>query len=480
MSDSLADLGPATHYRFAFDAGRCIACHSCEVACDQQNAHQGPLAWRLVGELEGGAFPFVKRLNISMACNHCLEPACLLGCPTNAYVKLDNGIVAHLAGRCLGCQYCIWNCPYQAPSFDPERRIVTKCDLCRPRLEVGHQPACVEACPTQALTIEMVDPKAWRADHRLADAPGLPSADLTLSTTRLTLPDGLPPDLMEAHRAPDTLEHPHWSLIAFTVGTQVAVGAASQAVLTGASLLGAGLVAAGASLGALAHLGHPERAWRAVANLRRSWLSREVLLLTAFTALALVIGGARLIDPGEAGVVNLATAAALTCGWAGLYSSARLYRVPSRPAWDSWRTIATFLATALMLGPPAGAVLYPTAATDHLALYGLALGAPIQLGLLLAALATRHRPSTGRTASLDLLAGRLRGRLAVRLLSLALLGVVGLAGSRATSSGLIDWLFLLGLGSEVLGRYLFFVSVVPTSQPRPFVPDRPLIVSGTR
>ena len=77
-----------------------------------------------------------------MSCNHCLEPACLIGCPTEAYVKLANGVVAHQADECIGCQYCTWNCPYSVPVFQPDRRIVTKCDLCLPRRSrVWNRPA---------------------------------------------------------------------------------------------------------------------------------------------------------------------------------------------------------------------------------------------------------------------------------------------------------------------------------------------------
>jgi DMSO reductase iron-sulfur subunit len=167
-------LDAGEQYRFSFDMGACIGCHSCEVACAEQNGNPVGVNWRRVGEVEGGEFPTTRRFNLSMACNHCLEPACLEGCPTNAYVKLANGIVAHHADDCIGCQYCIWNCPYEVPVFNPQRRVVTKCDLCQPRLAAGGQPACVEACPTQAIKVEKVAVAAWRLDHTDAEAPGLP------------------------------------------------------------------------------------------------------------------------------------------------------------------------------------------------------------------------------------------------------------------------------------------------------------------
>src|SRR3546814_5407354 len=82
---------------FGFSMSACIGCHSCEVACAEQNGLPAGTVWRRVGEVEGGAFPDTRRLQISMSCNHCLDAACLNGCPTNAYEKLDNGVVAHHA-----------------------------------------------------------------------------------------------------------------------------------------------------------------------------------------------------------------------------------------------------------------------------------------------------------------------------------------------------------------------------------------------
>ena len=170
----LLALDAGEQYRFGFSMSACIGCHSCEVACAEQNGLPEGIVWRRVGEVEGGTYPDTQRLQLSMGCNHCLDPACLTGCPTNAYEKLDNGVVAHHADECIGCQYCTWNCPYSVPVFQPDRRIVTKCDLCLPRLEEGLEPACVGACPTHAITVEKVDVAAWRADHAHADAPHLP------------------------------------------------------------------------------------------------------------------------------------------------------------------------------------------------------------------------------------------------------------------------------------------------------------------
>ncbi len=318
----------------------CIGCHSCEVACAEQNGLPAGTVWRRVGEIEGGDHPQTRRFHLSMSCNHCLDPACLNGCPTNAYEKLDNGIVAHHADDCIGCQYCTWTCPYSVPAFQPDRRIVTKCDMCLPRLDGGYMPACVDACPTHAITVEKVKVDDWRADHRAADAPELPSSDLTLSTTRIELPRDVP---LETYAASDwnlRPEEPHWPLVWLTLVSQVALGVSATAGSGADRLLAAALAGAG-MVGALGHLGRPIAAWKALRNLRRSWLSREVALLSLYAALAV---GAVLV-PGLAPVAALA-------GAAGVFASARLYVVPGRPAWDSPLTVVRFFATALALGPP--------------------------------------------------------------------------------------------------------------------------------
>src|SRR5262249_23478208 len=104
---------PGEQYRFHFDATKCIGCQCCVVACNEQNGNPAAINWRRVGELEGGHYPHTTRHYLSMGCNHCIEPSCLIGCPTEAYTKnATTGVVEHSADICIGCQYCIWNCSY--------------------------------------------------------------------------------------------------------------------------------------------------------------------------------------------------------------------------------------------------------------------------------------------------------------------------------------------------------------------------------
>ena len=79
---TLPNLEAGEQYRFHFDMNRCIGCRCCEVACNEQNNNPADVKWRRVGEVEGGSYPNAVRLHVSMACNHCLEPSCLEGCPS--------------------------------------------------------------------------------------------------------------------------------------------------------------------------------------------------------------------------------------------------------------------------------------------------------------------------------------------------------------------------------------------------------------
>ncbi|MFQ5716616.1 MAG: DmsC/YnfH family molybdoenzyme membrane anchor subunit, partial [Nitrospinales bacterium] len=297
-------LEPGEQYRFHFDMNKCVGCHCCDVACSEQNNNPPDVSWRRVGEVEGGAYPHTLRSYVSMGCNHCLEPACLTGCPVDAYEKEGNGIVLHKDDVCIGCQYCTWNCPYGVPQYNPERKIVTKCDMCHSRLSAGQEPACVAACPSGAIEIETVNAERWKRDPMAGDAPGIPQVEGTLSTTRFTLPDSLPDSSVTTSYYQIKPEDAHPSLIFLTLLTQISVGgfltfwlidlfsqgsffpqAAHRSLAIGAvaSLL-AGLIAMGASV---FHLGRPMYAFRALKMWRRSWLSREILFFTLFAAAAI-------------------------------------------------------------------------------------------------------------------------------------------------------------------------------------------------
>src|SRR5262249_26473040 len=126
----------------------------------------------------------------------------------------------HSADACIGCQYCTWNCSYGVPQYNPERGVVGKCDLCHSRLALGQAPACVSACPTGAIQVEIVKTADWRAAAAsVVPLSGAPLSDQSQSTTRVTLPANLPPNAQPVDLVRLAPAEPHWPLIVMTVST---------------------------------------------------------------------------------------------------------------------------------------------------------------------------------------------------------------------------------------------------------------------
>jgi formate dehydrogenase iron-sulfur subunit len=467
-------LEQGEQYRFHFDMTKCIGCKCCVVACNEQNGNPAELNWRRVGEVEGGYYPNTQRHYLSMGCNHCVEPSCLIGCPVEAYTKNPiNGVVIHSADTCIGCQYCTWNCSYGVPQYNAARGVVGKCDMCHNRLSDDMAPACVAACPEGAIAIEIVNIAEWRRDYLSANAPGLPSADDSISTTRVTLPTNLAPDLGRVDTNRVEPEHPHWPLVFMLVLTQLCVGAFIALWLLGLNRAGsdlkiaalASLALAGVSLAASTlHLGRPIHAWKAMRGLRRSWLSREVLTLSLFAGAAHAFAGMLFFGLKGRDAAGFATALA---GLAGVTCSARIYIVRARPAWFSGYTVAEFFSTALLLGPAFVHVLIPSVppAVMLASIAGGAAQLVTQAGKFL--WLSQSDAFELRSSSL-LLAGRLRTLFATRLAILLVAGILLPVTGHLTNAA-----FAAALAGELLGRYLFFVSVVPKNIAAAFT-------SGTR
>lgn len=457
--------GPGEQYRFHFDMTRCIGCKCCVVACNEQNANPAEILWRRVGEIEGGTYPNTLRHYLSIGCNHCLEPTCMTGCPVDAYSKDSiTGIVRHSADACIGCQYCTWNCSYGVPQYNAERGVVGKCDMCYGRLQLGQSPACVSACPEQAIQIEVVNVEKWRKQYaEQGNSPGMPSADDSLSTTRITLPASIPANLNKVDLDHLRLEKAHWPLIVMTTMTQLSVGAFT-AIWTlqvlGHSIHWFGsftalMIALVALCASTFHLGRPIHAARALKMWRRSWLSREVLLFTVFASMAAAYSAALLLRPGSASALGAAT---LLFGIGGVGASARLYLAPGRPAWDSPFTFAEFFLTTALMGSVSALIFNGdlTRSANWLLLL-VFLGVGAFAGKLLR-FATS--PVHELFACWQLHKIYLSGRMTVRVLAL-------LAGSWLLCFTSSEWLRVLGailiFTGEFIGRYLFFVSVVPTN-----------------
>ncbi len=158
---------------FTLDLDRCTGCSACAIACRSENLVDAQIDWRRIHTFNEQNLPEAAVFHYSLACNHCLDPACLYGCPANAYSKdPSTGAVLIDDDSCIGCRYCTWVCPYGAPQFNPASGIVEKCTFCSHRLVEGLQPACVESCPVDALGfVERGSPDG-------ASPPGFPDVGL--------------------------------------------------------------------------------------------------------------------------------------------------------------------------------------------------------------------------------------------------------------------------------------------------------------
>ncbi len=135
---------------------RCVGCHSCEFACAVAHSSTKDM----MSAIRAGEKPayriFVESyqgLSVPVPCNHCEEAACMLACPTAAiYREEENGPVLFDVSRCIGCKMCVQACPFGVMTLSYDGKTALKCDLCIERLAQGLVPACVEGCPTKAIT----------------------------------------------------------------------------------------------------------------------------------------------------------------------------------------------------------------------------------------------------------------------------------------------------------------------------------------
>lgn len=117
------------------DLGRCICCHSCEVACEREH-----------GETNISVGTVRDRASVPVSCHHCEVAPCALVCPSGALSQEASSSVVFDRQKCTSCGLCIIACPFGAVYTD-STSTVRKCDLCPDR----KVPACVLTCPTEAL-----------------------------------------------------------------------------------------------------------------------------------------------------------------------------------------------------------------------------------------------------------------------------------------------------------------------------------------
>ena len=190
------------------DLDKCSACQACVVACQVENnvpfieekefRRSRAISWMKIMRETEGSYPNVKVRYLPRPCMQCDNPPCTRVCPVRATFLNEEGIVAQVYARCIGCRFCVAGCPYTVKYFNwyafhdriPEtltrsdnpdvsirpKGVVEKCTFCHHRLQKAKDraavenrelrdgdyiPACAEACPSQAITFgDLSDPKS--------------------------------------------------------------------------------------------------------------------------------------------------------------------------------------------------------------------------------------------------------------------------------------------------------------------------------
>ena len=158
-------------YGFVIDNRKCIGCHACSVACKAENRVPLGVFRTWVRCVDAGQFPDTRRYFQVTRCNHCDNPPCVAVCPVAAMYRRRDGIVDFDPSRCIGCKACMQACPYDAIYIDPERATAAKCHFCAHRVEAGMQPACVVACPEQAIVAGDIDDPASEISRLIDQEP---------------------------------------------------------------------------------------------------------------------------------------------------------------------------------------------------------------------------------------------------------------------------------------------------------------------
>ncbi|MEQ6376057.1 4Fe-4S dicluster domain-containing protein [Bacillaceae bacterium S4-13-56] len=174
------------------DVTLCDGCRACMVACKnwndlpaereefsgsyQSHEHLTANTWNVLTfkeqENSNGTLDWLFRHS---SCMHCTDAACEKVCPENAISYTDHGSVVVDYDACIGCGYCVQNCPFgviQLNEYKEEngttQRRAQKCTLCTDRLDNGLLPACATACHTGAIQYGSKEEILAMAKQRLA------------------------------------------------------------------------------------------------------------------------------------------------------------------------------------------------------------------------------------------------------------------------------------------------------------------------
>ena len=261
------------------DITNCIGCRACQVACKQWNEREGEeteleaqlgfqnpatlsaKTYTLIAfhEMENPQKPGgVDSAFVMQRCLHCLEPACASACPTTALYRQADGPVSYDVDKCIGCRYCLLACPWDVPTAEWNTRApkISKCTHCADRADqpvpiafngkplsddAGKRfagsiaiPACVKACPADALRFGTREEMLALAHKRISDRPDKyvdhVYGEKELGGTSVVYLSAVP---FEKLGFPTYGEKP------FPAFTRAALGAVPASVMTVGALLGA-------------------------------------------------------------------------------------------------------------------------------------------------------------------------------------------------------------------------------------------------
>lgn len=185
LAKSKPENEPEEFYAILHDVTRCAGCQECERACAEANnlpevqdddypdsgikRELTPHRYSVINAVETS----VGEVYTKQQCMHCAQPACASACLTQAMKKHEEGPVTWEEGKCMGCRYCMISCPFEIPrfEFDSNNPKIGKCQMCYARLKEGEIPACVENCPSEALTFGKRSDLIREARQRILDDP---------------------------------------------------------------------------------------------------------------------------------------------------------------------------------------------------------------------------------------------------------------------------------------------------------------------
>jgi formate dehydrogenase iron-sulfur subunit len=325
------------------DITNCIGCRACQVACKQWNEREGEetelqaqLGFQNPATLSAKTYTLIsfhENVNpekpggldsnfVMRRCFHCLEPGCVSACPTTALYRQPDGPVSYDVDKCIGCRYCMLACPWDVPTAEWDKLApkIEKCTHCADRtdqpvpiqfngvaaseyetkrfVDTIQTPACVKACPADALRYGTRDEMLALAKQRQADRPERYVdhiyGEKELGGTSVLYLSGVP---FEKIGFPKFGEKP------FPRFTSAALGAVPPAVMALGALLGAAYAffrkrtvsvaaVAGAPSGDDRHGGHHVEFERLPLKLLTpfNWV---MLLLVAFCGFSMVMRFAR-------------------------------------------------------------------------------------------------------------------------------------------------------------------------------------------